>query len=70
MDVLDWILELIVVFLAVLLADWVINLWNQHKKPDIYCDACEEPRRTTRTKDKRFWLCKKCMETYLYEKED
>jgi ribosomal protein L37AE/L43A len=61
--------ELLVIFIACILADMVMRIYDHftNKRPDIGCDYCEEARKTYRTKDKKFWLCKQCLEAYNRE---
>lgn len=60
------IIEIFVACLMVeLLFRWIDKRVN--RKLDIGCDYCEEPKKIYRTPDKRFYLCKGCMDAYLDE---
>ena len=66
---MEIITEIIAIFIACLLADIFMRVYDRlrNKRLDIGCDYCEEARKTYRTKDKKFWLCKRCLEAYNRE---
>lgn len=66
-----YLLDIAVIFVACLMAE-AVWAWFERLRDrclDIGCDYCEEAKRTYRTPDKRYWLCRACMEVYLEEND-
>ena len=61
--------DVITIFIACLAADICMRLFDKlrNKRLDIGCDYCEEARKLYKSKDKKFWLCKDCLNQYNQE---
>lgn len=67
----NWLLEYVIPII-VAIAIWDISVfivkWYFNRDKDVIkCDLCHKPRITYKTKDQRYWACKKCR--LLYNKE-
>lgn len=69
---MEIIKDFIIILLAVLAADGLIIAWqNWHnRRLDMGCDYCEELLPLNRTPDRRFYLCRNCMNAFLTEHAD
>jgi len=68
------VMEVVIgVIIAELLMEHIVQplLASKPKRPDIYCDGCNQVRYLTQTPDKNLWLCDEFIAAYMleYEKE-
>lgn len=65
-SILYWALDIGAIIVGVVVADRAQEWWKKHKL-NINCDNCNKPRKTTRTPDRKFYLCRACMTLYKQE---
>lgn len=65
----EHIIYILEIFFACLLAEWFFRITDklQNRKLDIGCDYCEETKKLYRTPDRKYELCRNCMEAYFDE---
>lgn len=62
-----YILDIIIIFTAVAMWDIIRDTWHwfRHRNEEIVkCDLCHKPRMTYKTRDHKFWACKRCRVVY------
>jgi len=69
---MHYFIDIVVITVAVFIAEIFIEIYHRVKNrnmADLFCDACEQPKKTSRTPNKKRWLCKDCMAVYKEEYE-
>lgn len=70
MGLMDSAIWFALILLADISAMVVWDLYERKRKQrltNIKCDGCTKPRRTRRTPDKKYYLCRECMKIYKIE---
>jgi len=67
---IEYTIWFMIIFFAGIAAEGAFELIRFYRRraiANIKCDGCGKPRKTRKTRDKRYWMCRTCLPIYNEE---